>query len=122
MAVTTEKELAKQLEANAERIEIEGNLGNKIIRIKATGKVAWAIAFGAIAVAVAGVIAAPATGGASGTASLFAAPAAIGILGSSATLAAISIAVAAGGIGALKKLRKYRIVEKSPGWVVIASK
>ena len=122
MAVTTEKELAQKLNSNADIIEIEGALGGKIIRIKAVGAVAWAVSLGAIAVAVIGALAAPASGGASGAAALVAAPAAVGILGGSATMAAIAIAIAAGGVGALKRLRKYRIVEKAPGRVVLSRK
>ena len=42
----------------------------------------------------------------------FAAPAAVGILGLSVTAAAISIAIAAGEIGGLKKLRRYKEVKR----------
>ena len=38
-------------------------MGKIIIKLKGVGKVDWAIAIGAIGVAVAAVIAAPATGG-----------------------------------------------------------
>ena len=62
MAITTSKELGEALKQDQETIEIEGDLTNKTFRIKAAGKVAWAVAFGAIVVAVASVLAAPATG------------------------------------------------------------
>ena len=46
--VRTEKELAKAVESEADTIEIEGDLGNKTIRIKATGKVAWGVCIAAL--------------------------------------------------------------------------
>ena len=113
MKIRTEKELGEALKNGQDRIEIEGDLSKKVIRIKATGKVAWVIAGGVIAVAVVALLATPVTGGASNVAHLFTAPAAVAILGVSATSSAIAIAVAAGGIGALKKLRSYSL-EKNP--------
>lgn len=52
MAITDEKELSKALQDGIDSIEIEGNLKDKVLRIKASGKVAWVIALGAIAIAV----------------------------------------------------------------------
>lgn len=52
MAITDEKELGKALQDGIDSIEIEGNLKDKVLRIKASGKVAWVIALGAIAIAV----------------------------------------------------------------------
>ena len=113
MKIRTEKELGEALKNDQDRIEIEGDLSKKVIKIKATGKVAWAIAVGAIAVAVIAVLATPATGGASNAAHLVAAPAAAATLGVSVAASAIAIAVGAGGIGVLKKLRSYSL-EKNP--------
>lgn len=124
--VTTEKELADAIKENEDTITIEGDLVKKTLRIKATGKVAWVIAFGAIGVAVYSVMLTIGTGGfsapATGTAAAFTGGAAISILGVSATTAAISIAVAAGGVGVLTKLRSYRIVEKSDNHLVLSKK
>ena len=50
--VTSAAELGRKVNNGENEITIEGVLGKKIIRIKATGKVAWAIAFGAIGVAL----------------------------------------------------------------------
>ena len=110
VSVNDSKGLGKALKDNEGEIIIEGDLKNKVLRIKATGKVAWAIAIGAIGFAVAAAIAAPATGGTSGIAASLVAPAAVPVLGG-ATTTAIGIAVTAGGVGALNKLRKYKIVE-----------
>lgn len=119
MKVSTEKELGKAIRDGADTIEIEGDLSKKVIRIKAKGKVAWAIAFGAIGVAVVATLAAPPSGGATFVAHCVAAPAAASVLGVSVTSSAIAIAVAAGSVGALSRLRKYRLNKRPDGSVVL---
>ncbi|MBQ9336755.1 MAG: hypothetical protein IJS14_05605 [Lentisphaeria bacterium] len=118
--VRTEKELGEALKEEKSEIEIEGDLARKVIRIKATGKVAWAIAIGAIGVAVVAVLTSPATGGAHGVIGVgLTAPVAVGVLGVSATTAAVSIAVAAGGVGALKTLRSYQMVKLDDDHIIL---
>lgn len=117
----TPEKLGKALKKDEDTIIIEGVLINIVIRIKATGKIAWAVAIGSIAVSVVAVLATPATGGTSNAAHLVTAPVAMGILGSAATGAA-AIAVAAGGVGALNKLRKYQIVEQSADRLILKRK
>ena len=119
MAITTEKELGEALKQEQETIEIEGDLANKTFRIKGVGKVAWAVAFGAIVVAVASILAAPATGGTSAAVGLVAAPAAVGVLGAAATTAAIGIAVGAGSAAVLGKLRKYKVVKHTKNKLIL---
>lgn len=111
--VRDEKELAKALENNEDTIYVEGDLKNNVIRIKATGKIAWAIAIAAITAVVIIIITSMATGGASAVASAGIAPVAVGILGAPATMSAIGIAVAAGGVGVLNKLRSYDLIQKN---------
>ncbi|HDT2076644.1 MULTISPECIES: hypothetical protein [Enterobacter] len=122
--VTTEKELAKAVQDDLDTIVIEGDLASKTIKIKATGKAAWAIAFGAISLAAYSLIATLGTGGATApataTSGLIAGGAAVTVLGSATTASAIAVAVAAGGVGVLSKLRSYKIVEKSQDRVVLA--
>lgn len=122
--VTTEKELAKAIKDEEDMIVIEGDLAKTTIKIKATGKVAWAIAIGAISLAAYSLIATLGTGGASApvtaTTGFMAGGAAVTVLGSGSTASAIAIAVAAGGVGVLSKLRSYKIIEKSAGKVVLA--
>ena len=134
--VTTEKELAKAVQDDLDTIVIEGDLASKTIKIKATGKAAWAIAFGAISLAAYSIafgaislaayslIATLGTGGATApataTSGLIAGGAAVTVLGSATTASAIAVAVAAGGVGVLSKLRSYKIVEKSQDRVVLA--
>ena len=120
--VTNEKELGKALKDDEDTIVITGKLGAAVITIKAKGRVAWLVAARAIGVAAAAVLSAPITGGVSGIAGIAAAPAAVGILGGAATTSAIAIAVAAGGVSALGKLRKYRVAEKTEGRVVLRRK
>lgn len=117
MAITNEKELGQALKNEQDTIEIEGSMVTKVVKIKATGKVAWAIAFGAIGVAVlitmgSGGTAAPA-GGAVGIA-------AVSVLGLPVAISAVSIAVAAGSVGALNSLRKYKIISNNGGKLVLS--
>jgi len=119
MSIKDEKELGKALKEDRDEIIIEGDLKNNVIRIKAIGKVAWAIAIAAIAVAVGSVLAAPLTGGLSTTANFITAPVAVSVLGVPAAGAAISIAVAGGGVKILDKLRDYKIVEKNGNSVIL---
>jgi hypothetical protein len=120
--VKTEKELADSLNRGDDTIEIEGDLARKTIRIRATGNVAWLVAFGAIGVAVVGILAAVPTGGGSAAVSGFAAVGAVGILGAGTTSTAIAIAVAAGGVGALTKMRNYTEVSRADGILVLRRK
>lgn len=121
--VKTEKELGDALKRGDDTIEIEGNLAKKTIKIRATGSVAWAIAIGAIGIAVYASIATLGTGGAAapvtGTMSAFAAPAAVGVLGTTVTYSAIAIAVAAGGVGALTSLRNYKEISRTDNRLVL---
>ena len=117
--VKTPKELGKALKNNADEILIEGDLKKKVIRIRVTGKVAWLVAIGAIAAAVAAII--PSGGLAFAPGAALAAPA-VGILGFPTTVATISIAIAAGGVGVLNKLRKYKVVERGENRLVLRRK
>jgi len=119
MAIFTEADLGKALKGEQNTIEIEGDLKNKVLRIKATGAVAWGIAIAAIAIAVYGIMVTPATGGGSAVVAGLTATGTVSILGASTTYSAVAIAVAAGGVGSLNKLRKYKIVEKTENKLVL---
>lgn len=125
MNVKTEKELASAIEKNESTITIEGSLAKKTIRIKATGTVSWAIAFGAISITFYAVIATMRTGGTAAPAaaafSAVGAGASLSVLGTAATTAAISMAVATRSLSVLKKLRgDYKIIKQSEGIVVLS--
>ena len=128
--VRTSKELGLAIKNGESYIYIEGDLKNKVLRIKFAGKLAWGIAFTSIAAAVALYLAAPAVttagaavGGPAGaavggaisfTGSAVAVPTAITILGVSATKLAIVVGVVSGGTAGIMKLRdKYEIVENN---------
>ncbi|WP_072896142.1 MULTISPECIES: hypothetical protein [Sphingobium] len=122
-------ELNDAMKRGESTIEIEGDLAKKIIRLKATGNVAWAIAIGAIAIAtLAAIVAIPATvvtGGLAapveGVAVTAALAPAVATLGLDIALMALGLAVSAGGVGVLTRLRSnYKIVEQAPDHVVLA--
>jgi hypothetical protein len=124
MSITTEKELADAINRDDDTIIIEGDLAKKTIRIKATGKVAWAVAIGSIGVVFYGVIVSIGTGGAAtpvaGFAAVAGSGAALGVLGTAATTAAISMAVSVRSLSVLKKLRNgYKITNTSDNIVVL---
>ena len=52
VTVRTAKELGQALKSNEHYIYVEGDLKNKIIRIKAVGKIAWILAIGSLATAI----------------------------------------------------------------------
>lgn len=130
MAKANDKdELNAAMARGESTIEIEGDFARKVIRLKATGNVAWGVAAGAIAVAVAALVmmtpATIATGGAAAPVEAvavagFAAPA-VSILGLDAVVMAVGLAVASGGVGVLTRLRSdYKIIEQAPDRVVLA--
>lgn len=124
--VKTEKELADAINRGEDTIEIEGSLAKKTIRIRATGKVAWVIAFGAIGLATYAVITTGVTGGTStpvvGPVAGITGGVAVGILGGAATYSAIAIAVAAGGVGVLTRLRDYKEISRTENRLVLKRK
>ncbi len=117
---TTPDELSTAIKNKAEFITIEGDLRNKVIKIKATGKVAWGVCAASLTAAIAfyvatptaTIVATPVAGAATSVSGLVATTAAVAAIGPAA-VTAIAIGVAAGGIGVLNTLRdKYKIVEK----------
>jgi len=118
----TAKEFADAMKNNEETITIEGDLKNGVLRIKATGKVAWVVCVGSLAVAIGAMAIAPAGGGAPAGAALVMATPAAAVLGT-AVAPAIAIGVCAGGIGVLNTLRdKYKIVEKTDEYITLKKK
>ena len=126
----TPEELAKAMKSNADEIIIEGDLKNKVIRIKATGKVAWGVCAASLAVAITlyittpatTVVATPVAGGAQAVTATFVSTGAAAVLGS-AVLPAIAIGVSSGGIGGLVKLRdKYKITAKNDKYIKLKRK
>lgn len=123
---STTKELAAALAERTDIIIIEGSLGDAVVRIIFTGKIAWALAIASIATAVYSLV------GSSGTAAVFSvasAATAVGIIGYQATKFALELALAAVqfatftaslGIGALNMLREYTIQRRDGSLLVLA--
>lgn len=124
--VTSEKELGEALKRNDDVIEVELDLARKVVKIKTTEKGAWVICVLAISAAVASVGVAVATGGTTAPAdALIAVPATAGaasILGIPTAVAAVQIAIVGGGVGALNKLRNYRLEKISDTKVILYRK
>lgn len=122
MAINNEKDLAKALKDDQDTIEIEGDLCKKVFKIKATGNVAWVIAFGGIAIAVIAFlypVPEPVTQAGTKGLGVLSGGVAVSILGAGTAITAISIAVAAGGVSVLNKLRGYKIVSNSGDKIVL---
>lgn len=116
--VSNEKELGNALKENQDTIEIEGNLATKVIRIKATGNVAWAVAIGGIGIAVIAILS-----GVAAPAALIGAPVAVVAIGGPVIFgSAVSIAVAGGGAAILNNLRIYEIKKISNVHIILNKK
>lgn len=128
--VHTAQELGKALNAGEEIIEIQGDLEKEVVKIKATGKVAFIVAAGAVAVAVIAALALVPAGAAGpegvaidGIFAVAAAGSAVAIWGIPVTIAAISIGVGAKNKNAIKTLyNDYKITEKKNNSIIIHSK
>jgi len=128
--MTTEKELAEAIRNEENEIVIEGDLSNKVIRIKATGAVAWGACVVGIGAVVALTIATVGSGGTAtpitlpilGTTLLTTAPIAVTTMGLPAAVSAVGIAVAGGGVGILNQLRDYKMVRIGKGKVILYRK
>lgn len=117
----TTEEFVKQLNNKEDYIILEGDRANDVYRIVAAGNVAWAIAIGAIVLGAALVFTTASSGGTAAPATVPAisavAPAAVAVVGWSATSTAIAICFAAGGVAAGKAIlnsvrNNYKITEK----------
>lgn len=126
----TSEELAKAIKNEEDTIYVEGDLTNKVIRIKATGKAVWGVCAAALGTAIACYIATPTAfvittpvGGASSLVGGVAATTVAATTLGTAVVPAIAIGVAAGGIGALNTLRdKYKIVERNDKYIKLQRK
>lgn len=129
--VRNEEELVNAINGKQSTIEFEVNFAKKIMKIKATGAVAWLLAASAISISVyASIMMIPATVASGGSAALVGASAtavsagtAVAILGAAAATTAIRIGVKGKGMGVIKDLRdKYDILEQSDTKLILKRK
>ncbi|BDQ29122.1 hypothetical protein [Helicobacter ailurogastricus] len=109
--IRNEKELQQALGGNQAKIGMEGRVVAKIEPLVCANSAAWCIAMVAIATAFFDSIGATKMEAASPQRIMATedAAGAVDILGAEATYAAISMAVAAGGVEVLEHLRAYRL-------------
>lgn len=106
--MTTLNEIVRAVDSKEDYIIVEGDKANDVYRIVVAGKVVWLVALGAILIAAGCVAATATTAGTTApvtvTTAALTATAAIGILGASATTAAVGMCAAAGGVFAGKTM------------------
>ena len=124
--MTTEKELGEALKRGDSTIEVELDLSKKVVKIKTAERGSWALCVAAIGVAVVCGVVTISTAGTATVPSAFIATPAIatvsGFLGMPTAISAIGIAMAGGGVGALNKLRGYRLEKVSDEKVILHKK
>lgn len=124
-AVSDETGLKEAIASNQGSIEIEGNLAQKVVRIKATGAVAWVVAVGAM-VAIITLVARTYFVPSATSNVLLAIPVDSQAQADSGMLIAIGIlalvAISALLIAVFNKLRKYRVEKLSDSRVRLERK
>lgn len=110
-AVKDAKELAQAIKSNENYIEIEGDLKKGVVKVKGTGKIAWTLCIGGLTIAAAMVINKQADPKTAALAAV-SATAAAGILGPTTAAMCVMMAVYAGNVDVISKLREYRIEEQ----------
>ena len=124
-AVSDETGLKEAIASNQSSIEIEGNLAQKVVRIKATGAVAWVVAVGAM-VAIITLVARTYFVPSATSNVLLAIPVDSQAQADSGMLIAIGIlalvAISALLIAVFNKLRKYRVEKLSDSRVRLERK
>lgn len=131
--VKNEEELEQAIKDNVDKIEIEGSLTEKVIRIKATGKIAWAVCFSCFTIVMAIIIKpllekekskidepivkeiAKSLIGNDYLLDSVTVP----ILGVTTVACCLTLSIIAGQVGILNKLRSYKLNEKDGKCILI---
>lgn len=120
--IDNSKDLGKAMKDEKDNIEIEFDYGKKVVKIIGTGKIVWGIAAASLASAVAAIMITLGSGGTSAPATAtyasFAGSTAALTLGPTVAYTALTIAVAGGGMSALNKLRKYKVIKKRDRYIL----
>ena len=119
MRVQNEQELGNAVKQEESCIELEGKLASHVKKLMNLNMALWVFSLTTLSVAVLALMQAPATAGVSGIISIVAGTSAASILGVDTVIAAVSIAVAGGGISILQKLRKYRLTYGKNGKIIL---
>lgn len=109
------KELAQAIKSNEDYIEIEGDLKKGVVKVKGTGKIAWALCFSCIAIAAAAtayIVMKNDEDAKTKAVAAISATAAVAILGPTTAATCVMMAVYAGNVDVISKLREYRIEEQ----------
>ena len=111
--VENSKELGRELKKNAPVIDIEGEeLIDRIEKIKTLNKALIGLCLGFVSIIITGIVTAPATAGTSAVASTVAFTSLAGVSGGASVASSlVGIALAGGGITAIRSLDKYRFVK-----------
>ena len=113
--VKDEKELVQAIKNNVDYIEVECGIKDFFIKIKGTGKIAWTVCLGCLAIAAATTtyrVEKENNDAKKIAISAISATAAAAILGPTTAATCVMMAVSAGGVDVLNKLREYRIEEQ----------
>src|SRR5690349_7420040 len=110
-------ELGRAIEQGRDEIEISIDVRAKVVRIKAVGKIAWGVLFGAVTVVIVSMIA---TAGTGGTLAFAAAPAGVGgfgvvvaMVGAGAAAFLVRMGVASRNANTVRKLyAEYDLVDR----------
>lgn len=119
MHVQNEQELGNAVKQEESYIELEGKLASHVKKLMKLNMALWVFSLTALSVAVFALMQMPATTGMSGIVSIVAGTSAASILGIDTVVAAVSIAVAGGGISVLEKLRKYHLTYGENGKIIL---
>lgn len=111
--VNNEHDLGVALSLLKEEIIVEGDLCDKVIRIKSISDDEWLLIIGSLTAAVTAAVTTAATAGLAAPLVLPATVTGMGsviaVLGTTATISAVSIGVGGGSVGTLSNLRSYQM-------------
>ncbi|EEQ59217.1 hypothetical protein CBFG_02927 [Clostridiales bacterium 1_7_47FAA] len=123
MIVENEQDLGEAIDRGEETIEVKGKLAPRIKKIWFMDRFLWCLCLACLAVAIAALVAVPATGMMSAAVSLVSGTPAALLMGTPAAVTAVLTAAAGGGIATLKKLRNcYKLESAGAGCVVLHKK
>ena len=119
MMIENKQELGEALRADMDEIELKGDLARKIKKIYQLDQALWCLCLICLTVAVASLVAAPSTAGASTALCFVAGTPATVLMGAPVAISAVLTAAAGGGIHCLKKLRKRFMKELGDDYIIL---